>query len=406
MSEEVKSARSDEQAQINRDEDDIGFIDLAIVLAKHKNAVLGLPVLAGVVALVVALLLPKIYTATAKIMPPQQKESSAAAMLGTLGGTAGAAGATVGQALGLRNPNDLYASVLKSRTIADHLIERFKLKDLYESPNMVSARKALEKVTRISAGRDGLITIEVDDEDPKRAADLANAYVDELDRLMQSLALTEASQRRLFFEKQLANTRDQLIAAEATLRQAIEAKGITGVDAQSRGMVSTSEQLRAQIAVKEIQLDAMRSFATERNPEAVRLRQELTSMKGELANLEGGRREANGAKSPTGLENVRKLREVKFLEFSAELLTKQYEIARIDEAKDAVLIQLVDKAVPPDYRSKPSRALIVLFSVLAAFVVGIAFAIAREYWQGISKGPGQLKVRELHSLLSWQRRHH
>jgi uncharacterized protein involved in exopolysaccharide biosynthesis len=309
----------------------------------------------------------------------------------------------VGQALGLRNPNDLYAGILKSRTIADRLIERFKLKELYESPNMVSARRALEDVTRVNTGKEGLISIEVEDKDPQRAADLANAYVQELDQLMQGLALTEASQRRLFFESQLAKARDQLVTAEAALRQAIDTKGIAGVDAQSRAVVGTTEQLRAQIGVKEIQLDSMRSFATERNPDAVRLRQEITSMKGELANLEGGRRDANGSKSPTGLENVRKLREVKFLEFTVELLTKQYEIAKIDEAKDAVLIQVVDEAVPPDYKSKPNRALIVSLTVLAVGFLAVIVAFIRGAVEKARVDPrSTARLETLRQTLRWQ----
>lgn len=363
---------------LDRQTNEINLFDIVVVLAKHKRLVLGLPFVAAIVAIVVALMLPKIYTATAQILPPQQKESSAAAMLGALSGAAGGAGSLFGQALGVRNPNDLYVGILKSRTIADRLIERFRLKELYGATTMLSARHALEEVTRITVGKDGLINIQVDDKIPERAADIANAYIEELDRLMQGIALTEASQRRLFFEKQLAKARQQLVAAELALRQAIDTKGIAGVDAQSRAVVGTAEQLRAQIAVKEIQLDAMRSFATERNPDALRLRQELASMKVELANLEGGRGIGTKPSSPAGLENVRKLRELKFLEVTVELLTKQYEIAKIDEAKDAVLIQVVDRAIPPDYKSKPKRALIVTLTTLAAGFLAVLLAFVLE----------------------------
>jgi uncharacterized protein involved in exopolysaccharide biosynthesis len=359
--------------------DAFGFLDLAIALAKQKRIVLGIPLLAGIVALVIALLLPPTYTASVRILPPQQKESSASAVLGSLAGVSGGLGTNVGQALGFRNPNELYVGILRGRTIGDRLIERFSLRERYEVSTMVAARRALESTTRITAGKDGLISIEVDDNDPQRAARIANAYVEELDSLMQKLALTEAAQRRLFFEKQLASARDKLVAAETELRKAIDTKGITGVDAQTRALVGTVEQLRAQIAVKEIQLDAMRAFATDQNPEAVRLRQELKSMKGELANLEGGRREGNTSTLPAGLENVRRLRELKFLEFTVELLTKQYEIAKIDEAKDAVLIQLVDPAIPPDYRSKPKRSLIVLLTMMVAGFAAVILAILREY---------------------------
>jgi tyrosine-protein kinase Etk/Wzc len=386
-------------------EEQVRFLDLAIVLAKHKRLVAGFPFAVAIIALVVSLLLPKIYTATAIILPPQQKESAAVALLGSLtGAPAGGAGSLVGQALGIRNPNDLYAGILKSRTIADRLIERFQLQELYDVSTMLKTREKLEKVTRISAGRDGLITIDVDDKDPQRAASMANAYVEELDRLMQTLAVSEASQRRLFFEKQLASAREQLVNAELSLRRAIDARGIAGVDAQSRAVVSTAEQLRAQIAVKEIQIDAMRSFATEHNPEAIRLRQEIASMKSELAKLEGGRRDGAANSSPAGLENLRKLREVKFLEFTAELLTKQYELAKIDEAKDAVLIQLVDRALPPDEKSKPKRAIIVIASALAASVLGVLWAFAAEAMERARKDPEAAeRLGAVRRHLRWRR---
>jgi tyrosine-protein kinase Etk/Wzc len=381
------------------------LLDLAIVLAKRKKLVLGLPLVVAIIAVAVSLLLPKIYTGTAKMLPPQQKESAAAAMLGTLAGTPTiGAGALLGYALGITNPKDLYVGILKSRSIADRLIERFNLRELYRAPTMIKARKKLSSATRISAGRDGLITIEVDDEDPQRAASMANAYIEELDRLMQTLAVSEASQRRLFFEKQLASAREQLVNAELALRKAIETKGIAGIDAQSRAVVSTVEQLRAQIAVREIQIDAMRSFATQQNPEAARLRQEVASMKSELARLEGGRPEANGNSSPAGLENIRRLREVKFLEFTAELLTKQYELAKIDEANDAILIQLVDKALPPDEKSGPKRTIIVLASALTATILAVLLAFAAEAMERARNDPESAgRLGALRQHLRWRK---
>ncbi len=154
--------------------EEINLLDLAIVLAKHKKLIVGLPILAAVIALVVALLLPKIYAGTTRILPPQQKESSAAAMLGALTGAAGGMSGAVGQAIGIRNPNDLYIGILRSRTISDRLIERFKLKELYGAGTLVAARQALEKVSTISAGKDGLITIEVEDQDPQRLSNSIN----------------------------------------------------------------------------------------------------------------------------------------------------------------------------------------------------------------------------------------
>jgi tyrosine-protein kinase Etk/Wzc len=385
-----------------REIDELSVLDVAVALAKRKKLVLGLPLTAGILALVIALLIPKTYTATARLLPPQQKESAASAMLGALAGVAVGGTGTVGQVLGLRNPNDLYVGILRGHTIADRLISRFDLMHLYDRTTIVKTRKALEDVTTISAGKDGLIAIEVEDENPKRAADMANGYVEELDRLMQGLAVTEASQRRLFFEKQLATVQDQLATGEIELRRAIDSKGIVGLDAQTRSVVFTAEQLRAQIAVKEIQLDAMRSFATPRNPEALRLRQEIASMRSELEKLEGGRNE-DGVASLGGLENLRKLRELKFLEFTVELLTKQYEAARIDEAKDAISIQLVDRATPPDYKSKPKVALVVVLTVLGVGLVSVMVALFGEYLEKIGADPRTAEqLARLKQLLSWR----
>jgi tyrosine-protein kinase Etk/Wzc len=383
--------------------DDITLVDLAIVLAKRKKLVLGLPLIGALLAIVVTLVLPDVYTATGRILPPQQKESSAAAMLGVFAGVTGGPSSAIGQALGLRNPNELYVGILKGHTIADRLIERFNLKELYKAETMVNARESLDKVTKITAGKDGLITIDVDDKDPKRAAALANAYVEELGTLMQGLALTEASQRRLFFENQLASARGKLVDAELNLRIAIDTKGITGVDAQTRGVVGTAEQLRAQVAVKEIQLDAMRSFATDRNPDAVRLRQEIVSIKTELGQLEGGRRAHKNGESPAGLESLRKLREVKFLEFNVELLTKQFELAKIDEAKDAVLIQVVDPAIPPDFKSKPKRSLIVILTALMLGVIAVLWAFLANAVDRANEDPNaQGKLQSLLHNLRWR----
>ncbi|MDW8468728.1 MAG: Wzz/FepE/Etk N-terminal domain-containing protein [Burkholderiales bacterium] len=364
----------------------MSLLDLLLVLAKQKLLVLGLPFAAGVVSLAVAFSLPKIYTAQARILPPQQRESTAAAALSAIAGAAGAGAAA--QALGLKNPGDLFVGILKGHTIADRMIERFRLKEVFETETMVATRRALARVTKISAGRDGLITIEVEDRDPKRAADMANAYIEELDRLIQVLAVTEAAQRRLFFERQLAAAREQLVQAEVALRRSIDEKGLAAVEAQSRAVVGTVERLRAEVAVKQIQLNAMRTFATERNPDMVRLRQEIASMQAELAKLEGG----NGAPtrnpaSPAGLENIRLLRDVKYLEAMVELLTKQFEAAKIDEAKDAAIIQVVDSAIPPDFKSRPKRALIVLVSVLVAALIAVLLAFIREALEKARRDP-------------------
>jgi len=356
---------------------EVSLLDLLIVLAKHKRLVLGLPAAAAVVSIIVSLMLPNIYTGTTKVLPPQQTQSTSA-VLAQLGSLAGLAGGAIP---GLKNPNDLYVGMLKSRTVADNIIRRFDLNQLYDKKYQSETRKRLEKETTIVAGKDGIIAVEVDDEDPKRAADLANAYVDELFKLTTVLAVTEASQRRLFFERQLDLARVSLVKAETEARKALEQGGLAAVDAQGRTAVETAARLRAQISVKEVQIGAMRTFASEGNPELKRTQQEIEVMKRELAKSEGttGNKTVQAvAEKSSGIDNLGLLRNVKYYETMYGLLAQQYESAKIDEAKDSAIIQVMDKAIEPDRKSKPKRTLIVVLSTLVAGLLSVLLAFARE----------------------------
>ena len=392
------------------DDDEISLLDLAIVLAKHKKLVLGLPLGAAIAAAIVTLLMSNIYTSTTKILLPQQNQSAAVAMLGQLSGQLsgqlGGLGGLAGGALGIKNPNDLYVGMLKSRTVADSLIDRFELKKVYDEDSYYYARKELEKKTAITAGRDGIITVEVEDRDPKRASAIANGYVEELYKLTQTLAVTEASQRRLFFERQLDQTRKNLANAEAAARQGLEKGGLVVIDAQGRGMVETTARLRGQIAVKEIRISAMRAFATGQNPDLKQAQHELDAMKQELAKMEGtssGRDNAGSVGKADGMENLRLLRDVKYFETIFELLAKQYEIARIDEARDASLIQVLDKAVEPERKSKPKRALIVILTTLVAGFLAVIWAFMREAGERARQDPDQVsRLTALQSYLRWK----
>jgi tyrosine-protein kinase Etk/Wzc len=387
-------------------DDEISLLDLLLVLAVHKKLILGLPAAVALLAVVVSLLLPNIYTGTARILPPQQAQSSAAALLGQL---AGGAGGGVASALGIKNPNDLYVGMLKSRSIADRMVARFDLLVRYEAEYLEAARRQLAESTRISSGKDGLITIEVDDPDPRRAADMANAYVEELSVMMRSLAVTEAGQRRLFFESQMKQASESLARAEFALKEGLDVTGIVMADAQGAAMVETVARLRAQISAKEVQLGAMRTFAAADNPDYRMAQQELASMQRELAQLEGrapkvdSRPASAGVPEQSGMENLRRLRDVKYYQALYEFLGKQYEIARIDEAKDAALIQVLDWATPPERKSKPRRALIVILSTLAAGLVAVLLAFIREALNKASQQPeSAARLAALRSALRWR----
>jgi tyrosine-protein kinase Etk/Wzc len=368
----------------------IGILDLLVILAKRKILIFGITFVVAVAAVILALLMPNIYTATAKILPPQQSQSSAA-ILGQLSALAGAAGSA---GLGFKNPNELYVGMLKSRTVADSLIERFNLKQVFGHEKMTDARIALESSTNITVGKEGLISIECSHKDPKLAAALANAYVAELYKLTQTFAVTEASQRRLFFEKQLQQAKEALINAEVAMRRSQEITGVIRLDEQGKAIIESIARLRAQIAAKEVQLSALRTFATDNNPEFVRARQELGELRVQLGKLERDESRGTGdvlvptRKVPeVGLEYVRHFRDVKYHEAMFELIAKQYELAKIDEAKEASMIQVLDEAIVPEKKSKPNKRLIVLVSTMLAFFAAVVVAFALEVAERARQDP-------------------
>ena len=360
------------------------FIEPLIVMAKHKVLILGTVVGAALLSLVVVFLLPQYYTAEAKLLPPQQSQSMASAMMGQLSQLAPLLQAAGGKDLGIRNPNDMYVAMLKSRTVADALIDRFSLMSVYHKKLREEARKRLEDLTQVTAGKDSIISVLVDDRSPARAAEMANAYIDELEKLTRTLAVTDAGKRRIFFEREVKAANDELATAESQLKQTEETTGIIQLDSQAKVMLEAYADLRGQVAAKQVEIQAMRSFATPENPDLIRAQQELAALQTQLSRFERGQ----GNRSPTdlalekvpgaGLEYIRKFREVKYRETLFELLAKQYEAARIDEARDASVIQVMDKAVTPEKRSWPKRGLFVLTVTLIALLVGILLAYLTE----------------------------
>jgi uncharacterized protein involved in exopolysaccharide biosynthesis len=291
------------------DDDEINLLDLLIVLAKHKAMIVKATLGAALLAVGYSLLLPNIYTGTARILPPQQSESSANALLNQLGGLAGMAGTT----LGIKNPDDLYIGMLKSRNVLEKIAKRFDLQKIYEAKTMTGAVQQLNSNVSITSGRDGIITVAVDDKDPKRAADMANGFIDELDKLMQTFSLTDASHRRVFFEQQLKQARDKLTDAEKVL---------------------------------------------DNTPN-------------------------------TSLHYMDAVRNVKYQEAIWEILAKQFAMAKLDEAKDYPLIQVLDAASVPENKSKPHRAEIVELATLIVFLFTVVWAFMSESITRATQQPGQ-----------------
>jgi uncharacterized protein involved in exopolysaccharide biosynthesis len=367
--------------------DEISLLDLLIVLAERKRIILTVTAVFAILAIVISLLLPKRYTATVTLLPPQQNSSMGAALASQLGSMA----ALVGGSLG---PSDKYVAMLKSRTVEDAMVQHFGLMQEYHARYLSDARKAFESHATLDGnGKDGLIHISVEDHDPRRAADLANGYVDQFRSLSEHLAITEASQRRLFFERQLEQAKDNLANAEEAMKQTEQTTGLIQIDSQTRALIESATSLRAQLGAKEVEIQGMQTYATGENAQLVQAQRELESLRAQLARLGGSEDSATSLIVPkgkvpeAGLEYVRKLRDVKYNETIFDILARQFEVAKLDEAKEGALIQVVDPAVVPDRRSFPKRGLIVIAATVVGFFVGIFIALLQAGFRRLKDDP-------------------
>lgn len=310
-------------------------------------------------------------------MPPQQQQSAAASMLASLGALGGLAGA----ATGLKNPADQYVSFMKSRTMQDTLVDRFKLMDRYQAEYRANARNALGDNVMIASAKDGLITIDASDIDPAFAAQLANAYVEELGHLLSRLAVTEAQQRRMFFEKQLNNTKDNLTKAD----QALKASGINSnvLKSNPAAAVAGLAELKATIAAQEIKLASMRGYLTESAPDFKQAQTELSAMRNQLARADKEEPTTAGADG----DYISKFRDFKYHETLFELFARQYEMARIDESREGAVIQVVDVALPPELKAKPKKTQIVIMTTLVVGFALLLFVFIRQALRGAAQTP-------------------
>ena len=357
------------------DEDEISLLDLATALGEEKATLFAIPFITTLVAVVVSLMMTPIFTAKTVVMPPQQQQSGAAAALASLGGLAGLAGA----AGAIKSPDEMYVAFLGSEGMQSRIVNDLKLQERYEEKTLSDTRKALKEKMRISSDKkSGLLSIEADDKDPAFAAELANRHVVELRAMLGRLAVTEAQQRRQFYEQQIQQTQDKLSLAEVAFRAAKEKSGMQVTSVLAETGVRASAELRGQIAAREVQLQAMSRFATAQNPDTQRIASELSALRAQLNKAEQGSGESKAAASPLHQEAVKSYRDVKVQEAMLEVLIRQYELARVDEAKEGPLIQQVDVAMPPERKSKPKRAQIVLVAAFAGLFLGVLVAFVRR----------------------------
>jgi len=368
------------------------LLDLLLVLAERKkkiilSALVGTFVLTGIV-----LLVHPTFTAKAVILPPQQGQSSAA-LIGQLGNLAALTG--LGSFTSTKDPNDLYMAVLQSETVQNALIKRLDLLSAWHIKKLSDARRQLTADSKFVSEKGGLISITVKDGDPHRAARIANDYVDELHDINSRLIIGEAAVRRNFFAQQLALEKDRLTDAEIALQQTEEATGAIAPAGQTSVVIGQVAALQSQIISREVQLDALRTSSTEQNPDVIRLASEIEGLKTKLHDLESiqtGRKPGDISLTSRSLPQdqvafLRKQRDVQYHTLIFDLIARQFEAARMDEAKASPLIQVLDPAEPPERKSGPFRALWTITGFILGFLYGCIRAVGSYVHSRISADP-------------------
>ena len=386
---------------------ELHLLDLLIILAKHRKFILLFTICVAVAATITVFVIPSKFTAQTVVLPPNDNSSMSSALLGQMTGGSSALASIAGAGLGIKSPGEMYVSLFRLPAVEDPLIRRFGLMDRYNKKRMSDTRKVFERRSSVVLGtKDGLIRITVTDWDPNLAAAMANAYVDELRKLTAQLAVTEASRRRLFFQQQLLETNENLVAAEEAMKQMQQQTGVLQVDSQARALIESAAVIRGQIVAKEVELKAMRSYATDDNPQVILAEQQLLGLRAQLAQLAGKDADTNseiivpkGQIPSAQMAYIRKLRDLRYQETIKEILTKQFELAKLDEAREGAIVQVADVATPPDKRSFPERTLIICLSGLVGLIGACTWAIFSERFRNLRTDPGELeRIEELRSL--------
>jgi uncharacterized protein involved in exopolysaccharide biosynthesis len=381
--------------------------DFLMIFLKRRRFITALLFLCGGSAVLYSFYAPPIYKAECCILPSSQERSSTSAILSQLSG-----GLVLSEGL---STGELLIGVLRTRTVVDKIIDQFDLMTSHGEKYRVKMRKRVTSdiLHATEDTRSGIVTVAVLDEDPERAAQVANAFVEELKNVMQSLVIGEAAQRRLFFEQQLVQVRKNLDSAEDELSKYQEKSGLVAMDPQVEAMVSSIAALRAQVAAKEVEISSLRTYARRNHPQLKRAESEFTALQGELEKLEREQKPLNGAtqiaslrEAPQlGMEYQRRIRDVKYATTMYEMMFKQFETAKIDESRETMIVQVLDPAVPPDYKFKPGRALIVVFATLLGLCLGMLLALLMEYIDAMKNDPDQAQaIKEIRAIFSFSGR--
>ncbi len=365
--------------------EEINLLELLRVIVRNMRLIAKLTTTVAVITVISTLCVSNKFTATATLLPPAKEAGGGASVL-----LASMGGGLAGLAGGLGGSTDLYLGILKSRTVTDAVIKRLDLQSLLKTKDADSTRKKLAGVVKFQAGaKDGIISIAATYEEPVMAARLANTFVEELQRRSTQLNLTKASTERSFLEKRLAVVRQDLKNAEEEMKSFQMKNKSIKADDQARVAIEGIAKLKAELITGEVKLAALRNSLTDESAEVKTLLATVAKLRSQLGSLSGT--DNGGSVIPSvgnapslGVEYVRRLRELKTQEALYEQLTKQYELAKMNEARDSSSIQVLDEAVPPLRKSAPSRAQIVLLATVAAFFGSLFLVFIREYLAKLS----------------------
>jgi len=387
----------------------LSLLDLMLVLARRKSMIIKITMLFAVGSIIASLLMTKLYVGSARILNPVEKSSTMSLLEQQTGSVAGLffAGSEKG---------NVYVSMLKSRNVRDRVLDRFAPKNWREITGPGRAIRMSDFVEEyigelsISPERDNTILISVEYTDQGKVADIANAYVDEMEKLANEFAMTEATKRLNYFEGELANARMSLTRTEQLFREYQEKTGVYMGEAQLTANIQNRINMRAQVAAKEIQLRSLLAYATRQNPEVVKLEKEISGLKEEIKRLEddpgtGDPLNPLGGMPAARFEYLEKYRDWKFQEVLYNTLLRLYETARLDQSYSPVVIQVLDRAETPENRSKPKRKMIVVLATFLGFFLAVFLAFVAEAWKRAAEDPEQAeKVEEFRGhVMFWRR---
>ncbi len=378
---------------------------VAIAILRSKRLILLTAFACAIVAFLYVKRQPVTYQAQVELLPPQTARSTGAAALTGTGIGAENSLNVLGAAVQAKSQVDSFTIILQAWPIQDGMVKKFDLVHAYGAPNATVARYILAGRTTISGTREGFIKIALLDTDKQRSALLANGYVDQAREFLRGLALSEASQRRAFYEGQLASTKEALVKAEEAFRHLQQTSGAVSIDSQATALLGAATSLRSQITAKEVEIEGLRGYSTASNPQVQIAESELAALRGQLAQLEShgqGGYTGRALSSVPGaeLEYVRATRELKYQESLYDLMVKQYEGSKLDEARDAPAIQVVEPALVPDHKFGPHKAKAALTGFGVGFFAALAFTLYR-YWRAKMTPEARGKWAEFRQALRW-----